>query len=87
MAPIIGAVLHLSADSMTLLVAGMLAGRILFASPDAKLVRTIEIPVPFATNRKFAPDGAVTLCITACFDPWKAPYPGVVYWRSRWGIF
>ena len=57
------------------------SGRILVASKDAKLVRTIEVPVPFITNLTFGPDGASTVYITGSFDQWKPPYPGVVY---RW---
>lgn len=43
-----------------------------FASPDAKLVRTIDLPVPFVTNLNFGPDGTVIVLSTACFAPWKA---------------
>jgi sugar lactone lactonase YvrE len=57
------------------------AGRILVVSPDKRLVRTIKLPTPFATNMAFGPEGAATVYLTGGFDQWKPPYPGVVY---RW---
>ena len=50
-------------------------------TPEKKLVRMIKVPTPYVTNLGFGADGAATLYITGLFDPWKAPYPGVVY---RW---
>ncbi len=57
------------------------SGRVLVVDENKKLVRTIDVPTPYVTNMAFGPDGADTLFITGVFDPWKAPYPGVVY---RW---
>jgi len=56
------------------------SGRVLVVNPDKKLIRSIEVPAPYVTNLNFGGD-ANTLFITAVFDPWKPPYPGVVY---RW---
>jgi hypothetical protein len=36
---------------------------------------------PNVTNMGFGPNGADTLYVTGAFDPWKPPFPGVVY---RW---
>lgn len=57
------------------------SGRVLVVDDAGKLVRIIEVPTPYVTNMNFGEDGAKTLYITGVFDPWKAPYPGVVY---RW---
>jgi gluconolactonase len=57
------------------------SGRVLVVSPTRKLVRVVRVPTPYVTNVNFGGDGARTLFITGVFDPWKAPYPGVVY---RW---
>jgi gluconolactonase len=57
------------------------SGRVLVVTADKQLVRTIDVPAPYVTNIGFGPDGANTVFITASFDQWKAPYPGVVY---RW---
>ena len=57
------------------------SGRILVVSDDRKLVRTIDVPTPYATNMAFGPDGANVVFITGAFEQWKAPYRGAVY---RW---
>src|ERR1700680_4182191 len=57
------------------------SGRVLVVNDDKKLVRIINVPTPYVTNMNFGADGANTVYITGVFDPWKAPFPGVVY---RW---
>jgi gluconolactonase len=55
------------------------SGRVLVASDDKKLVRTISVPTPYVTNMAFGPNGVVF--VTGAFEQWKQPYPGAVY---RW---
>ena len=55
------------------------SGRVLVVNADKKLVRTLTVATPYVTNMAFGAAGAVY--ITGVFDPWKAPFPGVVY---RW---
>ncbi len=57
------------------------SGRVLVATADAQLVRTIELPERFVSNIAFGADGVASLYITAVSDQWQAPYPGHVY---RW---
>jgi gluconolactonase len=57
------------------------SGRVLVVDANKHLVRSIDVEAPYVTNMNFGPDGARIVFITAVFDPWKAPYPGVVY---RW---
>jgi gluconolactonase len=57
------------------------SGRVLVVSEDKKLVRSIVVPTPYVTNMAFGAHGVDTVYITGVFDPWKAPFPGVVY---RW---
>lgn len=57
------------------------SGRVLVVGANKKLIRIIKVPTPYVTNMGFGRDGARTIYITGVFDPWKVPYPGVVY---RW---
>jgi gluconolactonase len=57
------------------------SGRVLVVNEEKKLVRTIDVPAPYVTNVGFGPSDADTLYITAAFEQWKPPFPGVVY---RW---
>lgn len=57
------------------------SGRVLVVNEAKKIVRLIKVPTPYVTNMAFGPSGADTLYITGLFDPWKSPFPGVVY---RW---
>jgi sugar lactone lactonase YvrE len=56
------------------------SGRVLVVGEDGKLVRVITVPTPYVTNMSFGAT-AGSVYITGVFDPWKAPFPGVVY---RW---
>ena len=56
------------------------SGRVLVVSEDKQLLRTITVPTPYVTNMAFGA-GANEVFVTGVFDPWKAPFPGVVY---RW---
>jgi len=62
------------------------SGRILVVSAGKKLVRTIKVPTPYATNMAFGPQGANVVFITGAFEQWKAPYPGAVYRWSRGSV-
>jgi sugar lactone lactonase YvrE len=55
------------------------SGRVLVVGEDRKLIRSIHVPARYVTNVNFGADGADTLFISAVIDPWKAPYPGVLY--------
>ncbi|HEY2340849.1 MAG TPA: SMP-30/gluconolactonase/LRE family protein, partial [Steroidobacteraceae bacterium] len=57
------------------------SGRVLVVNEDRKLVRTIAVPAPYVTNIGFGPPGSGAFFITAAFEQWKPPFPGVVY---RW---
>ncbi len=55
------------------------SGRVLVVDPARKLVRMIAVPTPYVTNMSFGAAGSGSLYITGVFDPWKPPFPGVVY--------
>lgn len=57
------------------------SGRVLVVSDARKLVRSIEVPVPYVTNLGFGAPGTGIVYITGAFEQWKEPYAGVVY---RW---
>jgi gluconolactonase len=59
------------------------SGRVLVVDKDKKLVRSISVATPYVTNMTFGAAGTGTVYITGVFDPWKAPFPGVVYRWSR----
>ena len=57
------------------------SSRVLVVNSSKKLVRTLAVAAPYVTNMAFGPPGSNAVYITAAFDQWKAPYPGMIY---RW---
>jgi gluconolactonase len=53
------------------------SGRVLVVDAQRHLVRAFTVPAPYVTNVGFGPSGECY--VTATFDEWHAPYPGVVY--------
>lgn len=53
------------------------SGRILIVDESRHLVRSVAVSAPYVTNVGFGPLGECY--VTATFDEWHAPYPGVLY--------
>lgn len=53
-------------------------GRVIVASPEAELIRTLDVPAPYVTNLTFGATEEVVF-ITAATDAWEPPYPGKVF--------
>lgn len=52
--------------------------RVIVASPEAELIRTLDVPAAYVTNLTFG-ESEEEVFITAATDAWEPPYPGHVF--------